>query len=375
MRSIAGERDVFAAMAQMDPIFMTRKSKKEICFRAGDARSTFDEDLLEKSSAIGIASEMAQKKLYDKLLSEGGTRTHLQNAMLHYFLACKISVEEVGDLILEDEKVLIKEEQDLERDGPPIYTSKDGLSFLTVNLGNFVRGRKNSLPSKFADLIEQQHEDGVGILVKSLARSKSHMIILLEAGSLNMQEAAYLVSHGWFLKENNGYDIFVMIRVNRCYEYIEHLAGSRLPQELHKTFPLAYWIMEVKFGKAPTRECIRKMGTNLSNRFVRAYMEDDIEHCGMTTFRVCAFHPALMHEALGIMLADCFHYQVDIIAGDANIPNRRFTPGIYQRPGLSLSGDGQVLSQGLHLRAAWRSPLLSSCKVRYGKSAHVAEVA
>ena len=57
-------------------------------------------------------------------------------------------------------------------------------------------------------------------------------------------------------------------------------------------------------------------------------MEDDLERCGMQVFRVCAFHmsakiaskkPALVREAMGIMLADCFHYQVDYITRDANM--------------------------------------------------------
>ena len=57
-------------------------------------------------------------------------------------------------------------------------------------------------------------------------------------------------------------------------------------------------------------------------------MEEDIERCGMPVFRICVFHmsakvaskkPALMREAMGVMLADCFHFQVDYITGDANM--------------------------------------------------------
>ena len=47
----------------------------------------------------------------------------------------------------------------------------------------------------------------------------------------------------------------------------------------------------------------------------------------MNVIRVCVFHmkshiaspqPGLTHEAYGIMLADCFAFQTDVVAGDAN---------------------------------------------------------
>ena len=61
---------------------MGRKSNNDIAFRAGDVRSTYDEELLEKASDAGLRVERARKKLYEKLLSEGDTRGQLQNAML-----------------------------------------------------------------------------------------------------------------------------------------------------------------------------------------------------------------------------------------------------------------------------------------------------
>ena len=99
----ANETQVFQAMARLDPVYMGRKSKNDVVFGAGDLRSTYDEELLEKSSDAGLRVERAHKKLCEKLLAEGGTREQLQNAMLRYFLACKITAEEAGDLILEDE--------------------------------------------------------------------------------------------------------------------------------------------------------------------------------------------------------------------------------------------------------------------------------
>ena len=142
----ATERRVFEAMARVDLVYMGRKSKNDIVFRASDLRSTYDEELLEKSSDAGLRVGNARKKLYEKLLSEGGTQEELQNAMLHYFLACKITAEEAGDLVLEDEQAYDKTNNDIMLDGPPVYASKEALSILTVNLGNFVRGRKKTAP-------------------------------------------------------------------------------------------------------------------------------------------------------------------------------------------------------------------------------------
>ena len=53
----------------MDPVYMGRKSKNDIVFRAGDLRSTYDEELFEKSSDAGNRVGNAHKKLYEKLLS------------------------------------------------------------------------------------------------------------------------------------------------------------------------------------------------------------------------------------------------------------------------------------------------------------------
>ena len=139
----------------LGPGVHARKSKNDIVFRAGDLRSTYDEELLEKSSDAGLRVENAHKKLYEKLLSEGGTREELENAVLHYFLACKITAEEAGDLILEDEMAYHQGNIDVMQDGPPVYTSKDTLSILTVNLGNFVRGRKKTVPAQYAPHIDR----------------------------------------------------------------------------------------------------------------------------------------------------------------------------------------------------------------------------
>ena len=328
----AQERKVFEAMARLDPVYMSRKSKNDIVFRAGDLRSTYDEELLEKSSDAGIRVGNAHKKLYEKLLSEGGTQEELQNAMLHYFLACKITSEEAGDLVLEDERAYHETNTNIMVDGPPLYTSKEALGILTVNLGNFVRGRKKTVPGKFAAHVDRKDSDNVGPLVKSLARSQNHIACVLEANNVDLEEVAYLVRHGWYAQFNKGHDIMIMTRTNECFQNIEHLAGSRCTPDVHQYLPLSYWVVEIRYGKCPTAAAIRKLGSNLQDRYERSHMEEDIERCGMPVFRMCVFHmsakvaakkPALMHEAMGVMLADCFHFQVDYITGDANMSTFR----------------------------------------------------
>ena len=104
----------------MDPLHIGRKSKNDIVFRAGDLRSTYDE-LLEKSSDASLRVDNTYKKLYEMLLSEEGIQEELQNTILYYFLACKITAEEAGDLVLEDERVY--------HDAPPICTDNPHRQF------------------------------------------------------------------------------------------------------------------------------------------------------------------------------------------------------------------------------------------------------
>ena len=200
----------------------------------------YDEELLEKSSDAGLRVGNAHKKLYEKLLSEGGTQQELENAMLHYFLACKITAAEAGDLVLEDEQAYHQANTDIMLDGPPVYTSKEALSILTVNLGNFVRGRKKTVPAKFAEHVDRKDYNGVGPLVKSLARSKSHIACVLEASNVDIEEVSYLVRHGWHLQSNMGRDIMITTRTNQAYAVIEHLAGPMCAPEVHQYLPLSY---------------------------------------------------------------------------------------------------------------------------------------
>ena len=61
--------------------------------------------------------------------------------------------------------------------------------------------------------------------------------------------------------------------------------------------------------------------------------KDKIIRSGMHVVRICSFHfnnqaatvsPALCGQLLSSMVADCFHYQVDIVGGDGNASIYRF---------------------------------------------------
>ena len=84
-----------------------------------------------------------------KLGDVRGTRSDLQNTLLHRFLSCGFNKEEVGELVLEDavaNRAMELREKD-RTDAGHIYTSKNSLGFLTVNLSNFATRRKYTLPA------------------------------------------------------------------------------------------------------------------------------------------------------------------------------------------------------------------------------------
>ena len=139
-------------------------------FDAGDVRSTVDDVLLERSSNAAEKAANLRRELLEKLESVRGTRGTLQNSLLHHFLSCGIDKEEIGELTLdhsEVEKTIHHRERDQTTFGH-VYTSKIGLGYLTVNGGNFVRGRKNTLPKVYAGVVDELDDSGVGPMVKSL---------------------------------------------------------------------------------------------------------------------------------------------------------------------------------------------------------------
>ena len=61
----------------------------------------------------------------------------------------------------------------------------------------------------------------------------------------------------------------------------------------------------------------------------------------MKRTRVCVFHlnshvartkPGITGEAFAVMFADCLHYQVDFIGGDANMAAYRYAGGRFPCP-------------------------------------------
>ena len=170
----------------------------------------------------------------------------------------------------------------LAEDGPvPVFTCKSKCAALIVNLGSFSRGRKQTAESAFSQHLEYDYsQPSKGSLVKSLAQR--HLFRACEASEINQQELEFLHDRGWSVIRNRSGDIMIGSRTN---------------------FPTV----------------------SLATSLTRA---------GSDRIRVCMFHlnnviaagrVALAHEALGTMFADCLHYQVDLLGGDANMALYRAT--------------------------------------------------
>ena len=110
---------------------------------------------------------------------------------------------------------------------------------------------------------------------------------------------------------------------------MKRLAGSILVGVAHEALPCSYMIVEIIYGKT------LKVGLQ-SNRddFPADSRKTTLTRAGSDRIRVCMFHlnsgiagdkVALAHEALGAMYADCLHYQVDLVGGDANMALYRAT--------------------------------------------------
>ena len=125
-----------------------------------------------------------------------------------------------------------------------------------------------------------------------------------------------------------------MVRCNFIGAYINQIACSNYRSEAHKYLPMSYMICEVCFGKCPNQDEIEdQQGSRNLRDYDHTNMSEDLTRAGMNVIRVCVFHmkshvafrqPGLCHEAYGIMLADCFAFQADIVAGDANMSGYRY---------------------------------------------------
>ena len=319
------ERLLWDCINRLDPVYVNRVPKGKIVFDAGDVRSTIDDNLLEKSSFAAQRADSRRQELLGKLEDVRVTCSNLQNALLHYFLSCVINKEEVGELILNDAvacRAMELRERDRTDDGH-IYTSNNSLGFLTVNLG-----AKNTLPAVYAELIDERDSAGVGPMVQSLAGSRSHLILRNEASQLVDSEIAYLSDNGWLVHQKNAKDLAVMVRCNFIGAYINQIAGSNYRSEAHKYLPMNYIICEVCFGKCPSQgEIEDQQGSRNRRDDDHTNMSEDLTRPGMNVIRVCVFHMkshVASRQAYGIMLADCFALQTDIVAGDANMSGYRY---------------------------------------------------
>ena len=119
------ERELWNQIRRLPPVYEGRVAKGKIIFDAGDVRSTVDDVLLEKSSNAAEKAESLRRELLEKLESVRGTRSALQNSLLHNFLSCGIKKEEIGELTLdhpEVDKAMEHRERDKTTDGH-VYTS------------------------------------------------------------------------------------------------------------------------------------------------------------------------------------------------------------------------------------------------------------
>ena len=286
------ERQMMDALCSIAPRGELRDKARYVIFRAGDYRSTLDTNLLERSSNVREKILEVQVSLLEKLQelkqsSRGASRTELMNAMLHYFIGCSISLSEVGDLSLDKIPDPRVHNFGLHEDDPiPIYTSRSSCTILPVNLGNFIRGGKRTVPSVFRDVIdESMDEETVCPLVKSLAQSKSHLFCLCEAATLNEEELSHLKGRGWTLFQNPAKDLMVASRTNEIGSSITQLAGSKLKYEDHAHLSLSYMICEIEYGYT-----LPLGSSGFRGDFDEAVFARKLTRAGSEKVRVCVFH-------------------------------------------------------------------------------------
>ena len=147
--------------------------------------------------------------------------------------------------------------------------------------------------------------------------------MLCEATNVTQGEKDFLYSRGWQTIQNNSGDIIIGSRTNLVGSSLTRLAGSTLVGEAHAHLPLTYMIVEIIYGKTLPLGGQGNRGEYPDSSYTRT-----LERAGTDRVRVCAFHLnnvvaskkiSIAHECLATMFADCLHYQVDLIGGDANM--------------------------------------------------------
>ena len=143
------EEHMYHYMCQMTPIYERRPTRHQVIFHSGDIRSTLNDALMEKASAIRETALETQDALRERVkeLSDTGnpaTCEELMRAMLHYFLAAGVDEDEIGDVSLDKMPNPQLHRFGLAEDAPvPVYTCKSKYTALIANLGSFVRGRES----------------------------------------------------------------------------------------------------------------------------------------------------------------------------------------------------------------------------------------
>ena len=209
-----------------------------------------------------------------------------------------------------------------------VNRSQGHLSVCVLNLGDWERSRKRSTPQSFHHLI-----DWTGTC-------KEHKILLLqEASAIRQFEKTVLEERGWMIATSPDKTLLRGIRANPWPgSYVRRLAGARTVKRAKETL-LTYAIFEACFGDEPRREDWERAGLSNDKEAQRDLLREDnpakekINRSGLRVIRTCSFHldsstamsaPALCGELLSSMVADCFHYQVDVIGGDGNSSAYRF---------------------------------------------------
>ena len=124
-------------------------------------------------------------------------------------------------------------------------------------------------------------------MVKSLARSRSHLILLNEASQLVDSEIAYLGDSGWLVRQNNAQDLAIIVPCNFIGAYINQIAGSTYRSEAHKYLPMSNMICEVCFGQCHKQEEIEdQQGSRNLGDYNHTNMSEDLTRAGMNVIRV-----------------------------------------------------------------------------------------
>ena len=246
----------------------------------------------------------------------------------------------MGGLSLDEEPEDTVPEFRQEAGGRPVSTSKSYLTVMVLNLGNFERGRKNTVPREYREFVSKGN-DGISVLVRAMALMKSHVFLLQEASTLSPEDLTYLKDNCWEFCRNPAGDLMIAFRTNHCGQHIKMVAGSTYDYEDHKHMPLSYQIVDICFGSTLSSETLdaklagfpKGKGAITRQNCQPQEFDTPLTRAGLNRIRICNFHlrshiarkkVALSHESLAIMMADCFSMQVDIIGGDANMAAYRF---------------------------------------------------